>query len=337
MNGIIAPLPENSSIDRRHFLEVLGYVLAWGLLPGCQEPPPSPLRLAAHTWIGYEGLFLARQTEWLDPQLAQLTETASATDSLRALEQGTVDAAALTLDEVLRARAKGTPLSIVLVFDISAGADALLARPEISSLKDLAGKRVGVEDGALGALMLSEALHKAGLNPDQVQQISLTPEHHLEAWRRGEIDAAVTYEPVATQLQELGAQRLFDSREIPDFVVDVLAVRTPTLKAKGCERSVHHLIDAHFRALEHLHTSPDDFAYRTAAHLKLPAEEVRNAFRGLVLPDVANNHRLLSGPRPALLDSAHRIAAELFRDQLIPANATLDALLNADFLPPESP
>ena len=330
------PSSGNVPLDRRRFLALLGVALAWGLLPGCEDQPPSPLRLAAHTWPGYESLFLAHQMEWLDARLVQLTETTSATDSLRALEQGTVDAAALTLDEVLRARSRGIALSIVLVFDISAGADALLAHPDIPSLKDLAGKRVGVEDGALGALMLSEVLQKAGLSLDQVRQVSLTPEHQLDAWKRGEIDAVVTYEPVATQLQELGAKRLFDSREIPDEIVDVLAVRTSILEARGGKRSVRHLIAAHFQALNHLHTSPDDFSYRTAAHLKLPADEVLDAYTGLLLPDVARNHRLLSGSQPVLLGGARKLSSKLFRDKLIPAEDTLDALLRTEFLPEEA-
>jgi NitT/TauT family transport system substrate-binding protein len=59
-------------------------------------------------------------------------ELLSNSDSLQALAAGTVDGAGLTLDEAIGARAAGLDMKIVLVFDISTGADVLLARPEIS-------------------------------------------------------------------------------------------------------------------------------------------------------------------------------------------------------------
>ena len=52
-------------------------------------------------------MFLARSEGWLPNEAIRLFETASASQSIAALAQGQVQAAALTLDEVLRARAEG--------------------------------------------------------------------------------------------------------------------------------------------------------------------------------------------------------------------------------------
>ncbi|MCK5188995.1 MAG: ABC transporter substrate-binding protein, partial [Methylococcales bacterium] len=99
--------------------------------------------ISSHVWPGYDLMFLAQKQGWLvDPNLKLLT-TQSATDSIMALSTGQVDGAALTLDEVLLARDKGIPLTIVLVFDISAGADMVLSRAKINSLSELKGKRIG--------------------------------------------------------------------------------------------------------------------------------------------------------------------------------------------------
>jgi NitT/TauT family transport system substrate-binding protein len=127
------------------------------LLSGCH--PHVPMRVTAHPWVGYEPMFLARQHGWLDTRLVRLVETPSASDSLHLLGHGLVEAAALTLDEVLRARALGLPLVVPMVFDVSAGADGVLARQPVQPA-ELAGARIGVEQSAVGALMLAALLEQ---------------------------------------------------------------------------------------------------------------------------------------------------------------------------------
>lgn len=149
-------------MQRRHFIELLG---AAGLAAtlGCARVLP-PLRIAAYPWPGYEFLFLGRQEGWFTAEEVHLIETASATDSLARLAAGEVDGAALTLDEVLRAREQGLPLMMVLVFDVSVGADVVMARPEIRTLADLKGRGIGYESSGTGALMLHKLLAVADLD-----------------------------------------------------------------------------------------------------------------------------------------------------------------------------
>lgn len=315
---------------RRRFLTVLaGSPLVW--LSACSKTPESPLSIAAHVWPGYEPMFLARREGWLDPAQVRLVDTTSATDSLQALAAGTVDGAALTLDEVLRARASGVPLTVVLVFDISAGADVLLARPGINKLADLKGRRVAVEDGAVGALMFAKALQAGGLVSGEVQLVPLTVNQQIDAWREGRVDAAVTYEPVSSQLLEAGAKRLFDSRQIPDLIVDVLAVRSGIVGTRA--EAIRHLLAAHFRALGHLRRNPQDAAYRMAQRMNLAPDQVLASFKGLVLPDHENNHRLLSGATPSLLVSARSLSAVMRQAGLLANEDTLTGLLSGDMLP----
>ncbi|MFA7270046.1 MAG: ABC transporter substrate-binding protein [Sterolibacterium sp.] len=304
---------------------------ALAMLTACNRPPAAPLAIAAHLWPGYEPMFLARRERWLDERQVRLVETLSATNSLQLLAAGKIDGAALTLDEVLRGRSGGMSLAVVLVFDISAGADVLLVRPGIDELAALKGRRIGVEQGALGALMFAKVLQAAGLMANEVRLVPLTVAEQFEAWQRGKVDAVVTCEPVASQLVDKGAVRLFDSRQIPDLIVDVLALRTAAIDSHA--EAIRHLLAAHFRALEHLHRNSQDAAYRMAGRLKLAPEQVLVAFKGLVLPDIANNRRLLAGARPPLLAGARTLSALMLKEGLLPRNDTLANLLNADFLP----
>lgn len=306
------------------------------LVGGCDRWRDKPIAVAAHVWPGYEPIFLAQREGWLDHQQVQLLETRSATESLHALATGKAQGAALTLDEVLRARAGGMSLTVVLIFDISAGADMLLARHPIQRLADIKGRRVGFEPGAVGELMLAQALGAAGLERQDVALVPVSIDQQQGAWLRKELDAVITYEPVASRLLAQDAERLYDSRQIPNTIVDVLAVRSDALDREDRASAVRHLVAAHFRALDHFRRNPQDAAYRMTRHLNLPVAQVLPAFKGLVLPDALHNQRLLGGAEPELLASAHKLVQVMLRSQLLTQEDSLNSLVRADFLPAES-
>lgn len=322
-------------ISRRHFITSVACLPTTLILPGCQWRLHQPLTIASHTWPGYELLFLAQREGELDAQQVRLYETRSATESLNALANGKADGAALTLDEVLKARASGIALTVVLVFDISAGADVLLVRPEMRQLSDLKGRAIGFEQGAVGELMLAEILKAAHLSRNDVTLSPFAFEELPRAWAKGQIDACITYEPVANQLQALGARKLFDSRQLPDTIVDVLAVKQDALDFRHAQ-AIRHGILHHFRALDRLTRNPQDAAFRMANHLNLKASEVLQAYRGLVLPDASNNYRLLSGDPPPLAQQARALSAIMVERGLLQRDDDLNNLFTGAFIPSNS-
>ena len=291
---------------RRDFLKLLGVMTAGasGVLAGCGSG--KPLRVASHVWPGYEFMFVARDQRWLDPRHVTLISTGSATESLQHLASGQVEAAAITLDEVLLSLQRGIPLSVVLLFNISAGADAVLTKPAIGSLAELRGARIGVEVSALGQLMLHKLLEKAGLRVADVQVVSLTADNHLSAWRQGQIDAIVSYEPIVSAIEQGGGRRLFDSVDIPDTIFDVLAVRRDALYAYSAQ--LRGLIRAHFKAQHAWKTNPVDTAYRMAKRMNMRAEQIPGLYRGIELPDIDYNRHMLGSESPRLMAAARQIA-----------------------------
>jgi NitT/TauT family transport system substrate-binding protein len=319
-------------VSRRQFIVFSGCLTLAATLPACAWWADKPISIATRVWPGYELMYLARSEGWLDAQRVGLIEMSSGQDSLKALAEGKVDGAAMTMDEVLQARASGLPLAVVMIFDISAGADMLVARPGIKTLADLKGRRIGFEQRSVGELMLVESLRAAGLTKEDVTLVVLPITQQREAWSRDQVDAVVTFEPVGTQLLAQGALNLFDSRQIPNTIVDVLAIRSDRLD-RSHARAIRHLIVAHFRALEHLNRNPQDAAYRMAPHLGLPATNFLSAFKGLTLPDAAHNYRLLTGTSPELLTSARKLSAIMVKSGLLKQDDPLTTLIRADFLP----
>ena len=288
--------------------------------------------LGIHPWIGYETLYLAQAFHWLPP-LVQVHEGKTANDLLVALREGQLDAACLTLDETLRARAAGLPLGVALVFDASAGADALLARPGLRNLADLAGQRLAVEQNALGALMLAKVLQAAGLRASDLRVVDLPIDQHLEAWRRREVDAVITFEPTLTLLMREGAQVLFDSRQIPETIFDVLAVRMDRARAR--HSTLAGLVAGHFRGLSHLQTNHQDAIYRIATRQGVLPDEIQRALAGVILPSLAGNHVYLGSPNSGLLRAARTVSGILVQSRVLPKEDTLDALVTPAWLPRE--
>jgi len=211
----------------------------------------------------------------------------------------------------------------------------VVARAPLRALSELKGQRVAFEQGALGELMPALVLRAAGLQPDDVKRQPMSIDAQPEAWRLGLVDACITYEPVASQLIAADGQVLFDSRQVPNTIVDVLAVRDDVLQ-RGQAKALRQLTAAHFRALAHLNRNPQDAAFRMARHLGLEADEVLRSFRGLLLPDVANNRRLLDGSEPELMARARDLATVMSSSGLLNQYVSLEGLMRADYLPREA-
>lgn len=323
LNGEVA-------MDRRRFLNQLALAAVAVNLPwfvGCA--PVRPLVVAIQPWVGYETLYLAREFKWL-PDGIVLHEGKTLSDSFAALQSGQADAACITLDEMLRARANGIPLSVALIFDISAGADVVLARPGIGKPADLAGKRLGLEQNALGQLMLQKLLEVAGLPESSLTLVELAPDKQLAAWRENEIDALITYEPTATQLAREGAHRLFDSRQMPDTIFDVLAVRADRIKDMSVLQA---LVAAHFRALEHMSSYHQDALFRVSAREGLSPEEVQRALAGVTMPTLAANRGYLLGSDSHLISAARNLSALMVRHGLLEREDDLNGLVMPEALP----
>ncbi|MCQ4300701.1 ABC transporter substrate-binding protein [Pseudomonas songnenensis] len=194
-------------------------------LLGCQ-PDSEAIRIGSNRWLGYAPIYLADDLGWTAPSGVRLVEYPTTTGVLRGFRNGMLDAAMLTLDEtlLLQDSAAELNLEIILVTNVSAGADALFARAPLTDLKDLAGHRIGVENTALGAYFLSRVLDQAGLRIDDLQVVSLPVHEQAAAFAAGDVDAVITFASEAPALESKGARRIFDSRQLPGEIVDVLVV-----------------------------------------------------------------------------------------------------------------
>ena len=281
-------------------------------LAGCGQPAGTPFQIATNVWIGYEPLYLARSLGKLDPREFRLVEMSNSTDSIRALRTGMVQAAALTLDEAYTLLQDGVDLRLVLVTDVSSGADAILGKPGVDSLPALKGKRVGVENATVGGYLLSRALESVSLRPEDLMVLPLTEGEIEEAFRKGAVDAVVTFDPVRSRLLAAGAVVLFDSSRIPNEIFDVLVVRAEA--ARQDPDRLERLRAAWFEALAHLQANPRDAIRRMAPREAIAPEVFQKALSGLTLPDRDAEAKLRFG---GIQGPARRLADLMLRNKLL--------------------
>lgn len=317
-------------MNRRVLLQGAFAGAALGALGACTRATRQPLVVGAHPFPGYEFVHLAQHLGLLDAEVVHLIDTPSASANLRALAAEAMEGAGLTLDEVLTAHEQGMDLVVVCVVDRSLGTDAVLGGPQVRTLGDLAGRSIGVERSATGAVMLEAALAAAGLAERDVHLASI-PFDELEAqFLAGKVDAIVTYDPVRTRLLAQGATELYSSTAIPGRIMDTLAIRRAALAAKPA--AVRAWIDAHFAGLEAWRTAPTAHAEVLAGRLDLEPGDVPAAFAGLELPDRAHNRDLFADGAAALRESATALGDAMIRARLLSAMPNLDRVFDGSYL-----
>lgn len=279
------------------------------LLAACQPVEPLPLKVGMNPWVGYDPLVLARDRQLMDGERVKVVELSSSSETLRNFRNQLLDAAALTLDEALRLADEGMDVRIVAVLSASAGADMVMAGPSVAEPRQLRGKAIAVESTTVGALMLQRLLQVAHLQPGDVRVRNMEASQHLAALRSGQVDAVVTYEPLAGAMRTEGFRPIFDSRRMPGDIVDVLVVRGELLQSRPAQ--VEALVAGWQRGLLALLQDPRAAAGLLAPGAGLSADDYLATLEGLSFFSAQQSLDLLSGQPLRLAQEAEGLVATL--------------------------
>ncbi len=316
-------------VTRRRFFQLMA-TAGCTFWSGCGLNPEPPIRVGANIWPGFECLFIARSLRLFGDRPIKLVEYPSTPEVIRAFKNRAIEIAAMTGDEFLRLSGELPDLRAFLVTDFSKGADALVGRSGIGSLKELRGKRVGVEVNALGVYMLARALRKSGLTKSDVEIVPMENDQHVSAFAAGKVDGVVTFEPHRGKLLKQGGRVLFDSSEIPGEVVDYLVTRESILRDRA--DALKAISKGWFLARERLLNEGEEVARLVASREGVTPADYLKSLDLLELPSAEKNRQMLAcnGKSWTMLRSTHQIMVEhgLFRG----APPTPE-LFNGGFLP----
>ena len=272
-------------------------LLTVALVAGSCSRKPFEVTVPVSNWPGYEYFYLAVQKDLAAAQGLTL-RTAEFPDPqaiVHAFLRGELQVAQLTTVEAVDicARAPDRCPVVVLVLDESRGGDQVAARPEIRSLKDLRGRRVGLTLSTLGPYVLSRALERDGLSLDDVQVRNMPLEGMGDALAMRAVDAVAFFPPYSERAYRDGvAHKLFDSREIPGEIFDVLVVSPEFYATQG--PLLARLLRTWQAAHDLAKAEPAMAEALMARREGLTPEEFRSAEEGLVYPPLREQEAMLA-------------------------------------------
>jgi NitT/TauT family transport system substrate-binding protein len=257
------------------FGRILAPLLALLLMPGLAAAQSKvTIAVGGGACLCYLPTVLARQLGEYDKAglSVELVDLKGGSDALKAVLGGSADAVSGYFDHCVNLAAKKQELQAFVVYDRYPGL-VLVVSPkhtdDIKSIKDLAGKKVGVSaPGSSTDFFLKYLLKKNGLDPTSAAVIGVgLGATAVAAMEQGQIDAAVMLDPSVTVLQgeHKDLRILSDTRTQKDTLAVFGgeypggALYSTAAWVKSHDKEVQGLTNAILNTLKWIHAhSPED-------------------------------------------------------------------------------
>jgi NitT/TauT family transport system substrate-binding protein len=208
---------------------------ALGLLVTGGTALAEPLKIAYSDWPGWIAWEIGVQKGWFKEAGVDIDFMwFDYVPSMDAYVAGKVDAVCMTNGDALVTGATGKPSVGIIINDFSNGNDMIVAAPGIDSVKDLKGKKVGLEEGFVSHLLLLTGLEKNGLTADDVTIVNTPTNETPQVLASKAVDAIGAWQPNSGQaLKSLpGSKPVFTSADAPGIIYDLLYVSPESLEKK---------------------------------------------------------------------------------------------------------
>jgi taurine transport system substrate-binding protein len=258
-------------------------------------------------------------------------------DLNRAVAAGQIDFGGVGNPPATIGIARGLPYKGIFVLDVLGPVESLVARPDITSIKDLKGKTIATPFGSTSHYELIAALAGAGLNPADAKILDMDPPDAFAAWTRKDIDAAYLWEPVLGKMVASGGKILVDSgtmakRGYPTWDVGVVmqdfAAKYPAV--------VVDYLKAECQAIDYWHQHANEAAALISKELNVPLAETAHEMTGTTM--IPCHEQLTEG---YLGTSAHKgkfvatlVATAKFLESQHRLPAVKDDSIYGDFIDP---
>jgi NitT/TauT family transport system substrate-binding protein len=198
----------------------------------------APLKVAYSDWPGWTAFAIAGEKGWfkeagIEVELLWFEYG----PSMEAFTGGQVDAVMVTNGDALVTGAGGAKNIMILVTDYSNGNDMVVARPGIASLKDLKGKKIGVEVGFVDHLLLLNGLKKAGMSESDVELVPTPTNQAPQVLASGQVDAIAAWQPNSGAALKAvpGSKPVYTSADEPGLIYDMVVVAPQSLAQRRAE------------------------------------------------------------------------------------------------------
>ncbi len=296
----------------KQFLTVLAVAALTSIAPGAfaQE---TKVAIGISGWTGFAPLTLAKEAglykkHGLDVSLKKIPQK----DRHLAIASGDIQCAATTVETWIVWNANGVPTTQIFQLDKSFGADGMVVKAGIDSIKDLKGKTVAASaPGTAPYFTLAWMLRENGLTLKDVKIVNLEPQAAANAMIAGTagVDAAMTYEPFlgAVRAKPEAGRILATTLDYP-MIMDTFGC-TPKFLTEN-PKAAKALADAYFDALVMIRTEPKKSFEIMGADVKQTGEQFEASQKFLRWQDREANLKFFAGEHAAFSKKAAEILME---------------------------
>lgn len=254
-----------------------------GVLALCGLAQAETLKIAYSDWPGWIAWEIGIQKGWFKEAGVDVKfEWFDYVPSMDAYVAGKVDAVCMTNGDALVTGATGKPSVGILINDFSNGNDMIVAAPGIDSMKDLKGKKVGIEEGFVEHLLLLTGLEKNGLKPEDVTIVNTPTNETPQVLASKAVDAIGAWQPNSGQaLKALpGSKPVFTSADAPGIIYDLLYVSAESLEKNKDDWA--KVVKVWYKIAEYIRDEDnlDDALKILSARVNLKPEEYEPFFKG---------------------------------------------------------
>ncbi|MDQ4060767.1 MAG: ABC transporter substrate-binding protein, partial [Pseudomonadota bacterium] len=253
-------------------------------------------------WTGFAPLTLAKEAGILKKNGLDVTiKKIPQKDRHLALASGDIQCAATTVETWLVWNASGIATKQIFQMDKSFGADGMVVRNNIASIKDLKGKTVAASaPGTAPYFTLAWMLRKNGLSVKDVSVVNLEPAAAAQAFIAGQNDAAMTYEPYLSAVRDKPeAGKIIATTLDYPMIMDTFGC-TPKF-IQDNEKAVRALTESYFEALAMIEKDKAKTYEIMGADVKQSGEQFGKSSSYLRWQDREANRKFFSGELQAFL------------------------------------
>ena len=264
-------------------------------LAGAAAAQETKLALGLSGWTGFAPLTLAKEAgifkkHGLDVTLKKIPQASRHL----AIQSGDIQCAATTVETWVVWNANGVATKQIFQLDKSYGADGMVVRSGINSIKELKGKTVAASaPGTAPYFTLAWFLKKNGLSVKDVTVVNLEPGPAAQAFVAGSNDAAMTYEPYLSTVRAAPqAGKIIATTLDYPMIMDTVGCTPKFLDDNP--KAAKALADSYFEALEMINKEPAKAYEIMGADVKQTGEAFGNSAKYLRWQDREANKKFFA-------------------------------------------
>jgi NitT/TauT family transport system substrate-binding protein len=255
----------------------------------------APLKVGYSDWPGWVAWQVAIEKGWLKEEGVDAQfEWFDYVPSMDAFSAGKIDGVTVTNGDTLVMGATGGKGVMILITDYSNGNDMIVAKAGSDSLKDLKGKKIGVEVGFVDHLLLLNGLEKAGMKESDVTLVNTKTNETPQVLASGDVDAIGAWQPNSGMAMKsvAGSKPIYTSADEPGLIYDVLTVSPTSLAERRADWL--KLVKVWQKVVSYINDpkTQDDAVKIMAARVGVKPEEYKPLLKGTRLLDLAEGKKV---------------------------------------------